>query len=237
MTTLDALQIVWPTRSRTGSQFLLQLTRVTRNGGLGPQSRISGSRREGLKPDDKIGNFHAMFNAGRGVEYLADNRIRSLKYEDPGKDDFALELLDRAPNAVFVTSYRPIERVLESHFNITSWGHNEADVLHQFSACATLYEALASAGRLFMVNVDDPSTFNAEAFRRFLGMAELTENAAALVRAWEPVNDLRYQVERNGGEFTGRVAPPRLDRLRDIHPWVGDVERRYEELIRRSNEL
>lgn len=230
MTVLPDLQIAWPTRSRTGSQFVLQLTTAFRGGGLAPQSRISGARRESFRPAEKEGDFHSLFHQGLGVQYLQMNKIRSLKYEDPGKDDFILEL-HKGSHARFVASYRRIEKVIESHHNIKSWGHREDDVLYQFSACATLYEQLSSDGRLFLIDVDRPDRFNIGAFARFLGVANVPQKALELVRGWLPINDLKYQVEKSGIEFTGRRSPPRLERLRSIHPWVDDTERRYEALL------
>lgn len=230
---LPHLEVVWPTRSRTGSQFVLQLTFAV-CGDIQPQSRISGARREGHKPQEKTGDFWDVFQRGEGYEYLAANRIRGLKFEDPGKDDFVIGLLDLAPNARFVASYRPLELVIESHHNITKWGHPEADVLFQFSACLTLYEQLAAAGRLFLINVDQPQQFNLQAFANFLGRGP-SEKAKALAATWTPVNTLQYQIEKSGGEFAGRRSAPRLDRLREIHDWVPDYEQRYQTLCEKSN--
>ena len=202
-------------------------------GGLMPQSRISGSRAEGFRRAEKDGDFQAMFADGQGLGYLAQNGIRALKYEDPGKDDFVLELLEAAPQAVFVASYRSIERVIESHHNITRWGHSEADVLHQFSACLTLYEKIADRGRLFLVDVDDRESFDLDASTRFLGVDAVPGKARDGVAGWQPVNDLQYQVEKTG-TFHGRVTPPRLERLREIHDWIEGHEARYADLIRGS---
>lgn len=231
--TLSDLEVVWPTRSRTGSQFVLQLTFAV-CGDIQPQSRISGARREGHKPQDKSGDFWDLFQHGEGYQYLAANRIRGLKFEDPGKDDFVAGLLELAPNARFVASYRPLESVIESHYNITKWGHPEADVLYQFSACLTLYERLAATGRLFILNVDQPHQFNLQAFANFLGHNP-SDKAKALAEAWTPVNTLRYQVEKSGAQYQGRRRAPRLDRIREIHDWISDYEARYQALCEKSN--
>lgn len=232
--TLPDLKVVWPTRSRTGSQFVLQLTMAVA-GGLQPQSRINGGRREGHKPNEKTGQFLEMFKAGKGFDYLTQNNIRSLKFEDPGKDDFVEDLAEAAPNARFVASYRPIERVIESHYNIEKWGHLESDVLYQFSACLTLYERLASHGRLFLINVDDKSGFDLEAFAAFLGIDTPPERAKALVAEWAPLNTLQYQVEKSGADYRGRRRPPRIDRLNEIHDWVPEYEQRYRLLCKKND--
>jgi hypothetical protein len=235
MTHLPELEIVWPTRSRTGSTFLVQLTTTCLGfHDLAPTARVNGARADKYRPEEKDGEFREMFRAGQGLEYLARNRIKSLKFEDPGKDDFVREIAEAAPSARFVTSSRRLERVLESHFNIRAWGHGEADVLHQFSACLTLFEELYDAGRLFMVEVDEPQHFDGDAFARFLGLEALPRRARRMVEEWQPVNDLKYQVEKRGDAFEGRQTPPRLERLRQIHPWIGEVEERYTAMSRRT---
>lgn len=229
------LTVVWPTRSRTGSQFVVKMTTaVLGHTNLVPQARVSGARRDAYRPDDKQGDFHSMFAEGRGYEYIAENEIASLKFEDPGKDDFVLELLDKCPNALFVASHRRIERVLESHYNIKSWGHNEADVLYQFSASLHHYEEMHRRGRLFMISVDGQVPFDAKAFADFLGVGEVSPHASRLIDEWEPINDLQYQVERSGTSFDGRERPPRLERLRTIHPWVDELDARYRRLCETS---
>lgn len=230
---LPDLEVVWPTRSRTGSQFVLQLTFAV-SGDIQPQSRVSGARREGHKPQEKSGDFWEMFRKNEGYHYLADNRIRGLKFEDPGKDDFIAGLLELAPNARFVASYRPLESVIESHYNIAKWGHSEADVLYQFSACLTLYERLAATGRFFLINVDEPQQFNLQAFASFLDRG-VTDRAKTLAAAWTPVNTLQYQVEKSGAEYEGRRRAPRLDRLREIHDWIPDYEERYQALCEKTS--
>jgi hypothetical protein len=199
-----------------------------------PQSRISGNRQEGYRPEEKTGEAQELFREGRGGEYLALNDIASLKYEDPGKDDFILSLLDAAPSARFVASHRPIERVIESHHNISTWGHDEADVLHQFSACLSLYEHLAESGRMFLINVDDKTMFDGDAFAHFLDKDALSSRAQKLIDEWQPINDLKYQVERTGKEYLGRTAAPRIERLREIHTWINDHEERYLDLCRQA---
>lgn len=231
---LTDLEVVWPTRSRTGSQFVLSLTTAV-FGDLTPQSRINGARREAYRIEEKKGNFWEMYQKGSGYQYLADNHIRSLKFEDPGKDDFAEGLLELAPNARFVASYRPIEAVIESHFNIETWGHTESNVLYEFSACLTLYERLAAAGRLFLVNVEEKEQFNLEAFVRFLGRSLPSERTLALVDEWKPINTLRDQVEKHGSNYRGRKSAPRLERLRQIHDWASGYEERYQLLCESSS--
>jgi hypothetical protein len=116
-----------------------------------PQARITGSRTDTYRTEEKIGNF----SLNAGMAYLEKNNIKSMKYEDPGKDDFILEVAARWPNSKFICSYRPLPLVITSHYNIKTWGHEESDIIYQFSSCITLYEELHKQNRLMMVDVTD----------------------------------------------------------------------------------
>jgi hypothetical protein len=234
---IDSLRFVWPARARSGSQFVLSLTmKFVGYTAMIPHSRINGFRREQYRKEEKTGDFRELYLKGRGLEYIEKNRLVSMKYEEPGKDDFVLALADNNPNVVFVASHRQIEDVISSHYNIKSWGHGEADVLYQYSSCITLYEELARRRRMFLVDVDRKELFDSDAFARFLGLSGPSDDARDFVEQWQPVNDLRHQIEQSGTSFTGRNSPPRLERLRQIHRWIGEVDARYEALCQRSVE-
>lgn len=228
------MKIVWPTRSRTGSQFVLNLTTALVGGSnLQNQSRINGSRKETYHAEKKKG----VFTVANGLRYINDNDIQSMKYEDPGKDDFVLEVLKAHPEAKFVCSYRSLERVISSHFNIKKWGHHESDVIYQFSASLALYKDIFNAGRLLMVDITNPNDFDHNKFADALGV---TPKSAFLdlVAGWKPVNDLKYQVEKTETYSEDLVQPPpRIDRLRNIHPWVIDLEQEYLNLCRETTQV
>lgn len=219
-------RLLWPTRSRSGSQFIVKLTRSLYGASLGKVSLVNGARKDTAAKEDTIGDFAQMLKAGQGLAYVRDNGIAAMKYEDPGKDDFVIELMDAYPEARAVTSYRRIEDIISSHYNIRRWGHNEADILYQFSASLSVYRRLFERGQLFMVNVDSPGTFSLDQFAAFLGTTP-TRAATDIVAQWEPTNTLEYQQEKHDGGVRQREIPPRIRRLREIHPWVNDVEREY----------
>lgn len=221
-----SLQIVWPTRSRSGSQFAVKLTRSLFGSKIAPVHLINGARRDTTEGEHTIGSFSEMFHNGSGIQYIRNNGVRALKYEDPGKDDFVVELMQEYPNAKAIASYRSIEKILISHFNIKRWGHSEADVLHQFSSCLPLYRTLFEAGRLYLLDVDSPQNFDLNAFASFLGV-QPSSAAQAIVAEWQPTNTLEYQQEKHDGGTHGRALPPRIDRLREIHSWIDEVERGY----------
>jgi hypothetical protein len=187
---------------------------------------VNGARRDTAANEKSLGNFTEMLKAGQGIAYVNDNRISAMKYEDPGKDDFAIELMAAFPEAKAVTSYRRIEDVISSHYNIRQWGHGEADVLYQFSSSLDIYKRLFERGQLFMINVDSPATFSLGQLSRFLNVAP-TRAALDVVSGWEPTNTLGYQQEKHDGGIHDRVLPPRIERLREIHPWIEGTERQY----------
>jgi hypothetical protein len=226
------MKVVWPTRSRTGSQFVLNLTtRLYGAENLIPQARVNGARVDRYKEEEKEGLFKE-----DGIGYLKRNNIVSLKYEDPGKDDFILEVADCWPEAKFVCSYRPLPLVIASHYNIKSWGHDEADVIYQFSASLALYEQLHQWGRLVMIDVSDNSHFSLEKVASFLGVKP-TPSSRKIVSEWEPINTLHSQISRYGGTEKDVSAPPRIERLFEIHPWAAALEERYRQICRETSQL
>lgn len=228
------MKIVWPTRSRTGSQFVLSLTTSLLGGSnLLNQSRINGARKETYHKEEKAG----LFTIADGLKYIEDNELQSMKYEDPGKDDFVLDILKTYPNAKFVCSYRPLEMVINSHFNIKKWGHHEGDVIYQFSASLALYKEIFEAGQLVMVDVTKPQLFDQEKFASAFN-ADFTPEFTKVVEGWKPVNDLKYQVEKTE-EFSDDMvqAPPRIERLSKIHPWIPSLEAQYLQLCKETSQL
>lgn len=225
------MKVVWPTRSRSGSQFVLQLTTACLGlKALTPQARINGCR------VDTFGKGRCAFQVRDGVPYLRGYDIQSLKYEDPGKDDFILEVAREFPEAKFVASYRPLIEVLESHYNLrSSWGHDEADVLHQFKSCLELYETLYEQGRLCMVDVNLPQLFSPEKFAGFLGVAARAEFLDFVTR-WEPTNTLDYQ-QAKSGTAAPRKEFPNFDALLRRNPWALKAEADYRQLCKETSQI
>jgi hypothetical protein len=233
---LPMLEFVWATRSRSGSQFLVKLTESLLGSRLQPQSRITGARRESLNVE-RDPSFHDLLSEQKELEYFSAYDIRSLKLEDPGLDDLAGRISEAYPDSKWMASHRRLEDIIISHFNIKKWGHNEQYVLKSFRTSLALYERLAAQGRLFVLDVDKPNLFRLEAFASFLG-CQPTEKAAAMIREWQPVNDLAYQKQKYGERFTdGKEIPPGIDNLRDRCPWIEEFEPRYEQLVIASSQF
>jgi len=85
------VRVVWATQSRSGSQFLLQLTLKLMGQRAWPQARISGSRQDGLGAD-RVPSFAEMASDGRAIDYLDHHEIVAVKLEDPGIDGLASDV-------------------------------------------------------------------------------------------------------------------------------------------------
>ena len=106
-------------------------------------------------------------------------------------------------------------------------------MLRSFRGGIDTLERLAAEERLFVVKVDDPPAFDPDRFVAFLG-APPTTSFLDIVRDWQPINDLAYQKEKWGEEFTGEVdVPDDLADVRRRHPWISEVEARYDAVWRR----
>ena len=227
------MKIVWPTRSRTGSQFVLNMTSsLFKKEDLYPQCRINGYRKDSYYPEQKKKNF----SIKNGIEYIVENNIQSMKYEDPGKDDFILEVMERYPQAVFVCSYRPIEKVINSHFNIKKWGHDESDVIYQFSSSLALYKKIDQQGKLVMIDIEAKDKFDKSKFLSALG-GEANSRFESIIDQWAPVNDLKYQIEKSEKYNEKKIQlPPRIESLREIHPWIPELEKEYLDLCKSTTQ-
>lgn len=205
---------------------MVKLTRAAFGSRLKNVARVNGYRKDNAASADTIGEFRAMFLEGRALEYIADNNIDAMKFEDPGDTDFIIRLFDKYPEAKAVASWRPIEKVLSSHESINKWGHTEANVLHQFSASLHVYRELHRRGQLCLINVESPESFDVDAFCAFLKLPK-NPQIEKLAAEWEPVNTLEYQQEQHDGGTHGRVVSDRILAIRDIHPWIPELEDAY----------
>ena len=87
------MKICWPTRTRTGSTFVINLTSSLYDWEeISSQARINSFRKDSFHPEVKKGDARKAFMSGQGIEYIRQNNIKAMKYEDPGRDGFILEL-------------------------------------------------------------------------------------------------------------------------------------------------
>lgn len=223
-----SLEIIWGTRSRGGSQFLLKLTTAVLGSRLEPQSRLSGARKEGLKAV-RHPSWDDFVAAGRPWEYFRQHDIRSLKIEEPGIDEFGNELLTEFPGAKWLANYRRIEDIVVSHYNLR-WGFTQAKLVRLMEQNLKLYERLHERGLLFVIDIDDPTSFSLINFCKFLD-APVTSEAEAISASWGKVNDLSTLRAASGDGRTEKMIPADLGSLRTRFPEIERLERRYMQLL------
>jgi len=222
------MKLVFATRTRSGSQFLMRIATAITGGLPQPLSVISPGRNETFIKE----NAQALKNLrrdGKLLEYFDQCSIQSVNVEDPAIDFLGFSLASRYPEARWLTAFRRLDDIITSHHNIRSWGKPEEGVLHSFVTAIELFEHLARQGRLFVVNVDAPGEFSLERMCAFLG-CEPTPEARRFAGNWPRINTLEYQRKKFGEEATEREIPPQLSTLRERHPWIERIEARYTEL-------
>ena len=248
------MRIVYPTRSRTGSQFVMQLAGSIDSAYVkGRFATINSYRNNTRESVAEKGCFKEEFSKGQGIDHLEKKLIRRMKFEDPGSDSFILQVAERYPDCRFIASHRAIEKVINSHYNIKSWGHSLADVVFQYSSCLHLYEKLHLCGRLFLIDVDSPESFSINALCSFL-KGSPTDKTNEIVESWTPTNTLGYQLKNaknlknsykrnffNLLKVTKEsnfkfLEHPMVKDLRKTHFWINDADRRYNYLVAASSQ-
>ena len=218
------MRLIWGTRTRGGSQFLLKLTTALLGRETQPQSRVNAARKEAVAGDRRpdLDDYVARHQP---MDYFRDHGFATVKLEEPGMDTWGRRLAAAFPEAPWLGNYRPIAKIIRSHYNL-SWGFPEHKLLTRSRATMLFYEELAAKGRLFVMNIDRPDQFDLGAFAVFVG-AEVTGEARQMVRDWPPVNDLA-DIRANAGTPLETIAePPDLDSLLERYPWVEEMETRF----------
>lgn len=229
-----SLDVIWGTRSRGGSQFLVKLTTAALGQRLEPQSRLSGARKEGLKiyRDPSWDDF---VEKGQPWDYFRHHGIKSLKVEEPAAGGFGDDLAREFARAKWLANYRRIEDIVVSHHNLR-WGFPQGKLVKLMEQNLVFYERLFGMGRLFVVDIDDPSSFNLDAFCDFLD-AEPSDELKAMASSWSKVNDLASLRASSGDTRTERTQPEDLGTLRTRFPKLDGLEARYRTLVEKSTGL
>jgi len=227
------MEIVFGARTRCGSQFLIKISSALLGELPQPFSVITPGRVESMINENKK-IFRKLYLQGYGWKYFDDYSIQTLKLEDPSIDFLGFSLLAKFPEAKWLTTYRNIEDVITSHYNIKSWGKSEEHVLRSFLTSIDLMEQIAHQKRLFIINIDAPENFNINNMVKFLE-CEVTKKANYIASNWPKVNPLSYQKEKFSEKIKQKEKPPALNTLRDRHPWIEEIEERYFQLWKRCS--
>lgn len=219
------MKLVFATMPRSGSEFLIKLTKLTLGEDLPVVSLTPGRQ---IESDGAHGKEYIQSREeGKGIEYFQKKEIEYLKLESPGADTLAYELSVHFPSAKWITSLRRIEDIIVSHFNIKKWGWPEEKVLHSYVCDLMCFEYLASLKKLFIVNIDAPKLFSLPKLAAFLGGRLPGKSVNDFIVDWRVINPLARQQQKAGEVMTDKIAPPHLTTLRKRHPWIDDIEARY----------
>ena len=219
------MKIVFGAQTRSGSEFLVKLTRALLFGLPEPYSVITPGRVESMLKQNNI-YFRDLYLQGCGWEYFEKYSISSVKIEDPAIDYLGHSVAVKFPEAKWLSTLRRLEDIIISHYNINTWGKTEEHVLQSFQSGIDLFEELSDQGRLYVLNIDEPEKFNVKNMAKFLG-CEVTKKADWIASNWPKVNSLEYQKDKFKESISQKKEPPNLGTLGRRHPWIKGIEMRY----------
>lgn len=222
------MEIVWACGTRTASEFLVKLTRAVAGEEFRPYAAITPGRIDSIDPSREP-DLRKFMREERGADYFRHHGIRTAKIEEPGEDSLLSEVMTAYPELRCMTTLRRIEDVIISHYNIESWGRSESAVLKSWSAAIGVFELLSREGRLYVVDINRPSSFTVASMAAFLGVKP-SADAVQWVSEWPVTNDLNYQKERSGERGGEKSYPADIATLRERHSWIDEIEQRYRRL-------
>ena len=216
--------------SRSGSEFLLRLLDAFSPAGIGPLAKVHSARQS-------QGDFNPSYREFREKHDIAGfvrhHNVATLKIEDAGLDDDCDLLFEAFDDAIVLASYRPVEKVVNSHANIRPWGMSPEKVVGSWIKSLDFFQKAAMAGRMMLVPLNDRSRFDENAFARLLGQP-VSDKATHFLANWPRVNDLRHQKAVSGDKSEIDTHITRAQLLQEF-PEIEAAEKRYSELIDQCN--
>jgi hypothetical protein len=194
--------VIWLVLPRSGSEFLVHLTRTLYPDRLMPQSSLTPGRREKALPSSILpasesgAAFARHARAGRPQDYFTSHGARSAKIEIPFADDLADRLADAFPACRFLASIRSFQLMADSHAAL-SWGLPAGRLLEAYRRHAERIARFATKSDVLFVDIERQVPFEADTFAAFLDRPK-TQPFLDFVAAWPPVNTRAYRIERDG---------------------------------------
>jgi hypothetical protein len=188
------LRVAWLTIPRSGSEFLVALTRSLLGQAVEPTSSLTPGRAEKLLTTN---TFDSYLDQQRAVDYFRDNMVRSVKIEAPFADQILTHIAKAFPACRYLASIRSFDKMAMSHLRI-SWGWQPKKLLNVYRAHTQRVIDFAQQSRVLFIDTEWKELFDSRLFAQFLG-AERNARFDAFVKSWPVVNPLAYRVERDGG--------------------------------------
>ena len=212
--------------SRSGSEFSIELVSALLGELPSPFARVHSARESqgAFEP-----NYALYKSEGRIVDFVEENDLTALKLEDPGVDDDAYRLFDAFPDATVIATFRPLDKIINSHGNIRPWGMAPERVARNWSENLVFYEHAHRAGRLVMIPLEERDRFDAGRAAEVLG-APVPPGWEAFQAGWPVINDLvtQKEISRDATDISFRMD--RQDVL-DAFPDTEVKEQRYRDLL------
>ena len=228
------IKYVWATQSRSGSQFLLDLTmKALPASEIWPQSRINGCGADTQRKNEN--ELKCLLDNNRPLyQYFQKHHIKAVKVEEPSMNRVGYKLMQCVPNACWLASVRKIEDIVVSHYNIKSWGFPEAKVLRLWRANLNFYEHIfKTKNPLLLIDVRNPKNNNIDLFCKFLGVSP-TSRLQTTFDEWGVINPLSRQKRiHNESDVNAKEIPHNISTLRSRYKWVDLIEHRYQVLFQR----
>ncbi len=173
---------------------------------------------------------YSVFKQQNKVEdFVTVHQLEALKLEDPGVDDDAYTLFDSFPDAIVIATYRPLEKVINSHGNIKPWGMAPDRVERNWTNNLRFFEHVKSKNRLIMIPLENKESFDVAAAFELL-KCEPNPSWDAFWQAWPVVNDLICQKKISNDTSEVSFFMSREEVLEKF-PETEAKERRYEALL------
>ena len=212
--------------SRSGSEFSISLTSALLGDEPEPIGKVHSARESQGDFDPPYSHYRS---TGRIADFVTDNGLSALKLEDPGVDDDADRLFAAFPGAVVIATFRPLDRIINSHGNIRPWGMAPDRVAANWAANLAFYERARAADRLVMIPLEDRDAFDSARAARLLKVTP-GEGWQAFHDDWPVVNDLVTQKKVSRDTSAISFQMERAEVLA-AYPETDRNEQRYRELI------
>lgn len=222
------MRILFAAGSRSGSEFSIQLITALLGGKEpAPLARVHSAR------ESHQGNWSPAYSFfkqyGKIENFVKVHQLEALKFEDPGVDDDAYTLLDSFPDAIVIATYRPLEKIINSHGNIKPWGMDPDKVERNWSQNLRFFEHANSQNRLIMIPLETKESFDVAAAFEKLDCAP-GQSWEDFWQDWPIVNDLVSQkvISNDASDISFHLS---REEVLAKYPETEDKERRYEALL------
>lgn len=212
--------------SRSGSEFSISLISTLVGKIPEPFGRVHSAR----ESDGDLSPPYSFYKKqGKVQDFVNFHRLEALKLEDPGVDDDAYVIFDSFPESIVIATYRPLNKIINSHGNIKPWGMSPERVKHTWSNNLRFYEHAHKHNRLVMISLEDRDAFAPAAAASLLG-CKISADWKGFWEKWPIVNDLETQKKYSNDDSESTFYMSREEVLTK-YPDCEAQDARYKNLV------